>query len=174
MEGKMMVRQQCSTDTDCPPDYVCVDGECVPRNGVPPPSGPYEKIYQFWGQYYVPAGEMYYVYIDGVYIDGELFDKNIPVRDGTIHMVVAPQTADFIDKSLDVGFPTFKDGKVIRIGHGFSWGPNDISTQSYDLAYDGHPYGMGLNTIVVQLNVFPYAKRDLWFNLLYKFTMEVG
>ena len=29
------------------------------------------KEYQFWGQYKVPALTAYWVYIDGVYIDGK-------------------------------------------------------------------------------------------------------
>jgi hypothetical protein len=174
MEGKMMVRQQCSTDTDCPPDYVCVDGECVPRNGGTPPSGPYEKVYQFWGQYYMPAGLVYYAHMDGLYIDGDLFSKNIPVRDGIVHLVVAPQTIDFADKTITIGLPIYQNGRVSRASHTFHWLPNTGSTLSYDIDYNSHPYGIGLNLIGVELTVAPFMNRNIWFNVLYKFTMEVG
>ena len=167
-----MIRQQCTVDSDCPDGYVCVDGQCVPRDGGN--GGGYEKVYEFWGQYQLPAGLVYYAHMDGVYIDGELFAKNIPVTDGRIHLVVSPATADFADKTISFGFPIYQNGQVSRIGHTFHWYPNTMSTLSYDIAYNGHPYGMGLNLIVVEVTAVPFLTRNIWFNVLYKFTMEVG
>lgn len=166
-----MIGQACSVDTDCPDGQRCVDGVCLADgNG----GGGTQREYQFWGQYYIPSGLIYYAHMDGVYIDGDLFAKNLPVRDGTIHLVVSPQSADYLDKRISFGFPIYQNGQVSRIGHTFHWYPNTISTLSYDIAYNSHPYGMGLNLIAVEIGIFPIATRNIWFNVLYKFTMEVG
>jgi hypothetical protein len=133
------------------------------------------KEYQFWGQYPVPAGDIYAAHMDGVYIDGVLFENNVQVTDGTVHIVVAPQSADFIDKYLRVGLPTYENGEVIRVGHKFSWSPNSLATQSYDIDYAGHPYGIGLNTIAVEIELFPLPlDHNIWFNVLWAFIMEVS
>jgi hypothetical protein len=150
-----------------------VDGACVDVDGNGGNGGS-ERVYEFWGQYYVPAFFPYYSHIDGAYIDGDLFAKNIPVRDGTIHIVAAPQTVDLVDKRISFGFPIYQNGAVSRIGHTFHWYPNTGSTLSYDVEYNGHPYGMGLNLFSVEVLIFPIATRNIWFNVRFTFTMEVG
>lgn len=122
----------------------------------------------------MPAWLVYYAQMDGVYIDGDLFQRNIPVKDGTVHIVAAPQTADLTIKTLSVGVPSYQNGQVIRIGHTFTWAPNSIATQSYDLQYNGYPYGMGLNPLGVELATTPPLTRVIWFNVRWKFIMEVG
>ena len=173
-----MIRQACTVDTDCPDGYVCVDGQCIPRNGGNGGDG-HEKVYEFWGQYKIPAGQFYASYMDGVYIDGDLFKQNMPVRDGTIHIVVSPQAADGYDKYIDFGFPTYQNGQVLRIHHKFNWTKyQGVVTQSYDLLYNGYPYGMGLNTIAIETGLMPLPPlaptSSIWFNVLWRFIMEVG
>jgi len=132
------------------------------------------KEYQFWGQYKVPALTAYWVYMDGVYIDGDLFENNVPVRDGTIHLSASPQSADLAIKSLEVHAPTYQNGQVDSIGHIFSWPLNAVATLSADLDYNGHPYGMGLNVLYVYLAVLPPITHNVWINVLWQFSLEVG
>ena len=132
------------------------------------------KEYQFWGQYKIPAGASIYNTVDGLYIDGDLFSNNMPVRDGIIHLVVTPQSANLIDKRINISIPIYKDGKVSTIGHEFHWYPGTISTLTYDIDYEGYPYGMGLNLIAIWMLAYPIAIRNIWFKVLYQFHLEVG
>lgn len=126
-------------------------------------------------QYRLKSGHMSAIYMDGIYIDGKLFDSNIPVRDGVIRIDIQPQAPHVVDHHADFGFPTFQNGRVVRLGHKFWWPPGSNEAQYYDLPYNGHPYGMGLNTIAIQLSLFPLPiTRDIVYDVLMAFVMEVG
>jgi hypothetical protein len=126
-------------------------------------------------QYRLPAGSMAAIYMDGVYINGNLFDDNIPVRDGVVRIGVWPKVAHWVDHWANFGIPTFKNGKVVRLGHKFWWPPGSKEGKSYDLYYDGHPYGMGLNTIAAQLSLSPLPiTQDIVYDVIYVFIVEVG
>jgi hypothetical protein len=136
------------------------------------------KEYQFWRQYKIPAGEPSSKYIDGVYIDSGLFENNVPIVDGMVHIVASPQSADPVARYAEFRVPTFANGKVGSLSHQFHWSPSQVYSQSFDLDYGGHPYGMGLNTICAEFFLLPAPLYPLtysiWFNVLWKFSMEVG
>ena len=133
------------------------------------------KYYALKKQYRLPAGSLGVTYMDGVYIDGQLFEKNIPVHDGVIRIDIVPQDWHWVDHWANFGFPTYQNGQVIRIGHKFHWPPFQVYAQAYDLDYNGHPYGMGLNTIAIQLNLSPLPiTRDIIYDVVMAFVMEVG
>jgi len=133
------------------------------------------KQYSLKAQYLLPAGHMATTYMDGIYINGALFENNIPVRDGVIRIGVWPKEAHMVDHWANFGFPTFQNGKVVRLGHKFWWAPGESGAKNYDLRYNGSPYGMGLNTIAAQLNLSPLPiTRDIVYDVLYVFIVEVG
>lgn len=126
-------------------------------------------------QYRIPAWDWGATYMDGIYINGTLFENNIPVHDGMVRMSVTPQYAHWVEHWANFGFPTYQNGQVIRSGHKFWWGPGASHAQTYDLRYNGHPYGMGLNTIAAQLGLSPLPiSRDIVYDVIYVFIMEVG
>jgi len=130
--------------------------------------------YSKTAQYILPAWSWSATYMDGIYIDGNLFDNNIRVLDGIVRIGVWPQNPDAVDRWANFGFPTYQNGQVIRIGHKFWWGPGSGAGQSYDLRYNGYPYGMGLNTIAAQLSLSPLPiTRDIVYKVVYVFIMEV-
>lgn len=133
------------------------------------------KYYAIKAEYRLPAWSMGATYMDGIYIDGTLFENNIPVRDGVIRIDIVPQNAHWVDHWANFGFPTYQNGQVIRIGKKFWWPPGTNHAQYYDLDYNGYPYGMGLNTIAIELSLSPLPiTRDIVYDVLMAFVMEVG
>jgi hypothetical protein len=133
------------------------------------------KYYAKEAQYRLPAWNYSATYMDGVYFDGNLFEKNVPIHDGIIRIDIKPQNPHWVDHWANIGFPSFNMGKVVRIGHKFWWPPGSDTAQYYDIDYNGHPYGMGLNTIVIQINLSPLPiTRDIVYDVVMAFVMEVG
>ena len=131
--------------------------------------------YSKTARYRLLAWDWSATYMDGIYINGALFENNIPVHDGVIRIGVWPQEAHWVDHWADFGFPTYENGKVIRMGHKFWWPPGSKEGKSYDLYYNGNPYGMGLNTIAAQLSLSPIPiSRDIVYDVVYVFIMQVG
>jgi hypothetical protein len=133
------------------------------------------KFYTKKAQYRLPAWHLGATYMDGVYIDGGLFENNTPVHDGTIRMSVTPQSAPICDNWVNIGFPSFESGKVVRIGHKFWWPPFSDKAQYHDLYYNGSPYGIGLNTIAIELTLSPLPiPSDIVYDVIIVFALEVG
>lgn len=133
------------------------------------------KYYAVQRQYKLPAGSFGTTYMDGVYIDGGLFENNVPVRDGVIRIDIKPRETHWVDHWANFGFPTYRNGQVIRIGHKFTWAAFTGQAQAYDLDYNGYPYGIGLNTIAIELSLYPLPiTRDIIYDVLMGFVMEVG
>lgn len=123
--------------------------------------------------YRLPAGNTYAIAMDGIYIDGVLFDNNIPLVDCVVDVSAKPRDSHMIAHWVNFGFPSYKNGKVERIGLRMDWLPFQTHTQTERLLYYGYPYGMGLNTIAVEmrLDVFPLT-RDVVYDVNY--LMEVN
>lgn len=119
-------------------------------------------------QYRTPAGHIDATYMDGIYIDGALFENNIPVVDCVAWLAVTPQDSHWVEHGITFGFPSYQNGQVKRIAKTFDWLPGQKHTQTDKLFYNGHPYGMGLNTIAAQLYIvfFPIT-RDIVYNVSY-------
>lgn len=111
------------------------------------------KFYVHEGVYSLPAWRFYELHWDGIYLDAELFDNNIPLVDQKCTIVVYPQGSYGTGQWVNVGFPTFTNGQVVRIGHQFNWPAYDTNPRSVQLSWNGNPYGMGLNTIAIELEV---------------------
>lgn len=122
--------------------------------------------------YRMPAGKILALYMDGIYIDGSLFENNIPLLDCVAHIQVKPRDYHLVEHGVEFGFPSFQNGQVKRIALEFDWLPFQEHKQSKILDYYGNPYGMGLNTIAVQpyIVIFPIP-----FDIIYdvSYTMEV-
>lgn len=122
-----------------------------------------KRYYTLEKQFTLPAWSMSARHWDGIYINGVLFEQNIPVVDTVAWLQVTPQGKYTPDHWCNIGFPTFTNGEVIRIGHKFYWIPWNDTPQAEKLLYNGHPYGMGLNTIsVVCTASVPY-----WHDIVY-------
>lgn len=130
-----------------------------------------KRWYTKKAQYRLPAGSMGVIYMDGIYINGYLFENNIPVLDMVTWIQVTPQEAHAVEHLANFGFPTFRNGSVVRIGHRFWWPPGSKMAQAEKLFYSGHPYGMGLNTIAVELSLPLPITRDIIYDVSY--IMEV-
>lgn len=134
-----------------------------------------QKYYSLERQYKLPSGSFGVTYMDGIYIDGWLFEKNIPVRDGTIRIDVKPRETHWVDHWANFGFPTYQNGQVVRMGHKFWWPPFNNEGQAHYLDYNGHPYGMGLNTIAIEFSLSPLPiTKDIIYDIFMAFFMEVG
>jgi|GEM_PF-4116658 len=123
-------------------------------------------------QYRLPSGKIYDVDLAAFYIDGDLFVYNVPVLDGKLMISVKPQNTHTLKHLIDIGIPSFKNGVVERIAKDFVWWPGQNHWQSGTIFYNGYPYGMGLNTvgIVMQVDTFPLL-RDIVYDV--NLTMEV-
>jgi hypothetical protein len=132
------------------------------------------KFYTKKAQYRLSAWHLDALYMDGIYIDGALFEGNGRVVDGIIRMAVTPDDAHMVGHWIKLGFPSFQNGKVVRIGSKFEWAPNTAGGKYQDLYYDGSPYGIGLNTIAAELRaiLFPIT-RDIIYEVVYVFMLEV-
>jgi hypothetical protein len=134
-------------------------------------------IYSKTAYYTLPALSMGATYMDGIYIDGSLFDNNKRVIDGTIRIGVWPQQTHVVMHLANFGFPSFQNGRVVRIGHEFAWPAGQKAGLSYDIPYNGFPYGIGLNTIGVQLRLNPFnpipATHDIIYKVVYALILEV-
>lgn len=124
--------------------------------------------------YLLPARKTYAIAMDGIYLDGNLFDNNIPVLDCIAWISVAPRYSHMIGHWITFGFPSYKYGSVERLGIRFNWLPFQTHTQSDKLLYNGHPYGMGLNTIAVEmyLDIFPLT-RDVVYDVSYIMEVDI-
>lgn len=124
--------------------------------------------------YKLPAGKVYAIAMDGIYIDGILFDDNIPVVDCVAWISVTPRYSHMIYHWIMIGVPSYKYGEVERLGIRLNWLPFQTHTQSDKISYNGHPYGMGLNTIAAQLylDVFPLT-RDIVYDVSYLMEVDV-
>jgi len=132
------------------------------------------KQYSLKAQYRIEAGHFAASYLDGIYINGALFENNLPVRDGVIRIACIPKDTHAVDHWANFGFPSFQNGKVERIGHKFWWAPFEGGGKTYDIRYNGFPYGMGLNTIAAELNLSPLPiTRDIIYDVIYVFIVEV-
>jgi hypothetical protein len=131
-----------------------------------------KKLYTKTAQYRTPAWSLNATYMDGIYIDGGLFEENIQIVDSTVWIQVTPQNSHSVEHGVTFGFPSYQNGMVRRISVTFDWLPWQRQEQTKNLPYNGHPYGIGLNTIAAQLYVvlFPIT-RDIIYDVIY--TMEV-
>lgn len=112
-----------------------------------------KKYYQHEGVYSLPAWNEYELHWDGIYLDAELFDNNIPIQDCVAWLSATPQGSYGTDQWLLIGFPSFDGSQVVRVGHSFHWIPYSTDTLSQKLFFNGNPYGMGLNTIAIEPQV---------------------
>lgn len=131
------------------------------------------KWYVHEGIYTLPAWKDYELHWDGMYLDDELFGQNIPIKDQVAWLSATPQGKYGTDQWLDVGFPTFTNGQVVRLGHQFRWRPYSDATLSAQLSYNGNPYGMGLNTIAIQPQVFLVKHYVMSWHVHYIMEVEI-
>lgn len=131
-----------------------------------------KKYYTKTAQYWTPAGHTDAMYMDGIYIDGGLFKENVPLIDCVVWIQVTPQNSHWVEHGIVFGFPSYQNGVVKRIAVDFDWLPWQMDEKTKGLPYNGHPYGIGLNTIAAQLYtvIFPIT-RDIVYDVIY--TMEV-
>lgn len=122
--------------------------------------------------YRMPAGKIQALYMDGIYIDGALFDRNIPVTDCKINITVTPRDDHMVGHGVDFGFASYRNGQVLRIALSFYWHPFQQDVQSKQLDWNGNPYGMGLNPIAVQPSIILFP---IFVDIIYdvKYLMEV-
>lgn len=131
-----------------------------------------KRWYNLEGQYRLPAGKLYAIALAAVYIDGDLFHYNIPIVDGRLLIWVKPQNTHTLLHRIDFGIPSFQNGVVERIATRFDWWPGQDHWQSGSIEYMGYPYGMGVNTIAIEMYVdtFPLL-RDIVYDV--SMSMEV-
>jgi hypothetical protein len=124
-------------------------------------------------QYITPAWSFGVVYLDGIYLDGNLFKNNMPILNGVIHISVTPTAAQAAPHSIGISFQTYQNGQVIPIAHVFSWLPLQGGSQLYDFN-DNYPYGMGLNFIYIMTQVdLILLPNNIVYNVIFAYSMEV-
>lgn len=111
------------------------------------------KWYMHSNTYELPAWCYWGTAWDGIYLNDELFHQNIPIIDCVAWISVTPQGSYGTGQWVKVGFPSFTNGEVVRVGQTFDWAAYQTDTISKKLFFNGNPYGMGLNTIAFQVEV---------------------
>ena len=123
--------------------------------------------------YKLPAWSTRITYYDGIYINGGFFENNISILDQVIWLYAQPQGSYFTSQWVRIGVPTYDKNlsHVTRMGHEFYWLPKSTEEQSQKLLYDSKPYGIGLNTIAVTIEVSLARHYDAYWFVHY--IMEV-
>lgn len=121
--------------------------------------------------YILPAWRPLAVHIDGLYIDGYLFDQNIPVLDNTVWISVKPRTSPAFIHSINFSVPQYINGKVNFLYKEFTWWLGQSHAQSDKIFCNGHPYGMGINLFGVACYIAGIIASDIVYDV--SFIMEV-
>jgi len=100
-------------------------------------------------RYTLPAWEWVMRFIDGIYIDGVLFDENIPVTNTLLHVSVKPQNWHMVHHEVNFTVNPLINGAVSYITRSNTWAPFTSGEWKFTMDYAGNPYGMGLNLIFV-------------------------
>jgi hypothetical protein len=99
--------------------------------------------------YTLPAWSWVMRFIDGIYIDGLLFESNIPVANTLLHVSVKPRDWHMVHHEINFTVNPVIGGAVSYITRSNSWAPFTSGEWNFAIDYAGNPYGMGLNLIFV-------------------------
>jgi len=123
--------------------------------------------------YVLPKGNLYAPALDGIYINADLFENNIPVQDCVLWITIQPRSGHSFVHKADFGVPSFQAGQVIRLSHEFWWSLGQSHSQAAKIHYNGNPYGMGLNTIAVEMRIDAWITRDVVYDVSYIMEVDV-
>lgn len=113
-----------------------------------------KKWYEKTALYTLPAWWLYNIQVDAIHIDSGLFETNTRVIDCILWISVKPRDKHGLGHSIDFGVPSYQlYGSVTRLNKMFGWAAWNNDAQSDKIFYNGNPYGMGLNTIAVEMRL---------------------
>lgn len=127
--------------------------------------------YEKSATYVLPAWRIAAFHIDGMYVDGVLFENNIPVVDNTVWISLQPRNSHSFRHDIIFSIPRYSNGVVDFLYHDFWWWPGQNHAQSDKIFCNGFPYGMGINTIGVSCTLFGIISQDIIYDVDY--IMEV-
>lgn len=124
-------------------------------------------------QYVLPRLNPSWFEIDGIYIDGYLFENDVRVLNNILWVSVQPEHWSYTNHQITFAIPTYSGGHVTIVNRMFTWLPGQNHTQSAKIYTNGNPYGMGLNIISVLCSIIlgGVDVTDLIYNA--SFIMEV-
>jgi len=132
-----------------------------------------KRYYVHSAVYSMPAWNTKVTHWDGIYLNDELWENNIRIIDGEVQLAVEPQGSYGTGQTVQIGVPTFTGTDVVRLGHTFYWFGYQTHLQRANLPYNGNPYGMGLNTIAVQLEVSLLKHYEMSWYVHYLMEVEI-
>ena len=132
-----------------------------------------KRWYEKTAQYRLPAWKMFAFHIDGMYLDGYLFEQNIPVLDNTVSISVTPQNWHTFFHEILFSVPTYQGGVVDFLHGHFWWWPGQQHAQTNKVFCNGHPYGMGVNTIGVSCYIGGVISRDIVYDVSYIMEVDI-
>lgn len=132
-----------------------------------------KRWYEKTAQYKLPAWKTLIFHVDGMYLDGYLFDQNIPILDNTVHITVTPQNWHSFFHEIVFSVPTYQNGVVGFLGARFGWWPTQQHTQSDKIFCSGQPYGMGVNVIGVGCLLIGVISRDIVYDVSYIMEVDI-
>jgi hypothetical protein len=97
----------------------------------------------------MPAGYRNGVAVDGIYINDDLWQNYTPLIDAVATISVTPDGWKVVGHGIVLFFPSFNNGVFKRLSVNFSWLPFESGMRQKTLAFNGHPYGIGLNLITL-------------------------
>lgn len=111
------------------------------------------RWYTKTAQYTLPAWNLLYFAIDGMYIDGYLFENNVTVLDNILWLSIKPTASHIVGHGINFSLPSFNGTTVKFLYKAFTWLPFQDHAQSDKIFCNGQPYGMGVNTLGVSMAI---------------------
>lgn len=123
-------------------------------------------------QYTLPAWNVWAALLDGLYINGELFEGNIPLQDLVVWISVQPDAYHIVNHAVTFNIAVYQNGTVNFLHKTFMWYIGQGQAQSDKIFTNGQPYGIGVNMFGVscQNMSFPIANPIIYDT---HFIMEV-
>ena len=132
-----------------------------------------KRYYTKTAQYILPAWKMFAFHIDGIYVDGYLFDQNIPLLDAKMSITVTPQNWHTFFHEILLRMPKFQGGVVDFLQAHLWWWPGQQHIQNHTMYSSGYPYGMGINGIGVACYLGGIITRDIVYDVSYVMEVDV-
>jgi hypothetical protein len=114
------------------------------------------KWYTKNAQFKLPAWQAMAYYLDGLYINDDLFYNNIPVQDMVVWISVQPDTWHIVQHQIafDIASYNHSTHKVEFLHKLFAWAIGHSEPKSDKIFCNGNPYGMGLNPFWSSIEIY--------------------
>jgi len=135
-----------------------------------------KRYYTKGASYVHPAGTIppAVASIDGLYVNSDLFENNIPVMDATLHVRVSPDARHDCNHSFRIFMPIY-NGSVSWVDGAAGWNVFESGERSFDIASNGNPYGIGLYSfyIFMEINTGIPIFNDIIYYVAYEMEVDI-